>query len=163
MTHAAGCRAAPHSPRLAFTLSYVAPSITHFISLKVSDPINGLSGLRSIANSWRRSFVPVIRMEMVIHVATKVLSAMKPGTDSDEHTTGKPFGAVVAVGSAGVRRGVIVAVRTVGSNPNVHGDLGVHFGSGHENEEPDNSSQGEIFKSIHYCCPHLPRDTPRCF
>jgi hypothetical protein len=128
----------------------VAAPIPHLISLKVSDPINGLSGFRSIANSWRRAFVSVIWMEMVIHVATKVVSAMKPGAHANEHTTGKPFGAVVALGSAGIRRSVILSVRAVGSNSNVHSDLSVHFGSGHHNEEPGKTSQGEIFESIHY-------------
>jgi len=141
---------------LAF--GYVAAPIPHFISLEVGNLIKGLSGFRSIANSWRGAFVSVLWMEMVIHVATEVGSAMKPGADPDEHTTSKPFGTVVAVGSAGVRRGVIVTVRAVGSDPNVNGDLSFHAGSGHHNEEPGNSSQGQIFESIH-CFPHLLRDT----
>jgi hypothetical protein len=45
-----------------------------------------------------------VNIETVIYMAVKVCTAVKPRASTDEDTTVKPFRAVVAVGSTGVRR-----------------------------------------------------------
>jgi hypothetical protein len=51
-----------------------------------------------------------MNIEPVIHVAEKVFRAVKPRAGTNEDTARKPLRSVVAVGSAGIRSVVIVAV-----------------------------------------------------
>src|SRR6267378_4403696 len=63
-------------------------------------------------------------------MAVKVCRAVKPRASTDEDTTGKPFRAVVAGGSTGVRSVVVVAVRACWFGSDVDADLSLCFGSG---------------------------------
>ena len=63
-----------------------------------------------IAIVRQRAFVTTVNIETVIYMAAKVCRAVKPRASTDEGTTDKPFRAVVAVGSTGVRSVVIVAI-----------------------------------------------------
>ena len=56
------------------------------------------------------SVVAMMGIEVVIHVAMKIMGAVKPRAGSEEHASAEPFGAVVPVGRAMVRREVIVAI-----------------------------------------------------
>jgi hypothetical protein len=91
-----------------------------------------LCGLGSLATLWRRAFIAVFRVIIVIYVATEVIAAMKPRTGANEDTTGKPFRTVVAGGSAAIRRGVIVPVRTFRGDSNVNAYPSLYFRSGYQ-------------------------------
>jgi hypothetical protein len=99
-----------------------------------------LCGLGFLATLWRRAFIAVFRMVIIIYVATEVIAAMKPRTGADEDTTGKPFRTVVAGGSAAIRSSVIVPIRTFWGGSDVDADLSLYFGSGHR--ETDCSHTG---------------------
>jgi hypothetical protein len=111
--------------------AYVAATVAHFVSFEVVDFVETLGGFGLLATVWRGAFVSALRIEAVIYVAVEVGRAMKPRADSDEDATGKPFGAVVAVGSTGVRSVIVVAVGTLGGDSDIDGDLSLRLWSGH--------------------------------
>ena len=102
---------APDWHQLAFS-NCVAVSVAHFVSFEVVDLIETLSRLGLIATGRPWAVIAVLRMEMVIYGAVEACRAVKPRASADEDATGKPLGAVVAVGGAIVGRDVIVTVRT---------------------------------------------------
>jgi hypothetical protein len=81
----------------------MAASITHLVSVEV---IKGLVSTLRMGPP-----VAVMWIETVINVAVKVVGAVKPGADSDEHAAVEPLGPVVSVWRAGVRGGILVAIR----------------------------------------------------
>src|ERR1700728_4171238 len=93
-----------------------APSITHFIAFEVFNPVEMLVGIGFFPTNWPRTVVAMFGMEMVIYVAVEACRAVKPRAGANEDATGKPLWAVVAVGSALIRRDVIVAVGTLRSD-----------------------------------------------
>src|ERR1039457_2063289 len=80
-------------------------------------------------------------MKTVIYVALEVVMAMKPRACANEDTACKPFRTVVAVRSTVIRRGVIVAVGTIGCNSNLHSNLSRCFRSGCHHKTSSNSRQ----------------------
>jgi hypothetical protein len=121
-------------------------AITHLVPFEVLDFIEMLPRFWPIANLRHGAFVPMIRVEAVIYVTPKVFVTMKPRANTDENPATKPFRAVVAVRSAGVRRDVIVTVRTHRGRSNANGDLSVHFRSRHGQENSSHRSQSKIFQ-----------------
>jgi hypothetical protein len=119
----------------------MAAPITHFISFEVGNLIDGLRRLRLIARVWCGTFIPVFGVKMIVDVTLEVVRAMKPRASANEDTTRKPFRAVISVWSTTVRSSVIVSIRAVGGGSNVDcdADLGLHFGSGHHQENSGNS------------------------
>jgi hypothetical protein len=95
--------------------------------------IEALSRLGPVAAVWHWSVIAVFRMEAVIYVAVKTLSAMKPWAGANENAARKPLRAVVAVRSAVVGSDVIVTVGAYRRNANVDADgyLSLCFGSGY--------------------------------
>ena len=65
----------------------------------------------------------MIWMEMIIYVAAEVGGAMKPRADANENTARKPLRPIVTVRSTGIRRHVIVTVRTHRGWPDLDGHL----------------------------------------
>jgi hypothetical protein len=139
----------PHRPFLASPRGDVPTTIADFISLKVSNLIDRLRRLGSVANPRHWTFIAVVRMKMVVHVALERVRTMKPRASTDEDTTRKPFWAVVAVRSTAIRSGVIVTVRAVRGDTNVDGDLSLYLRSGRRKEQPSNSREREIPKPVH--------------
>jgi hypothetical protein len=90
-----------------------------------------------------------VNIEMVIYMAVKVSRAVKPRASTDEDTTVKPFRAVVALGSTGVRSKVIVAVRACGFGSDIDADLSIRFGSGRHEENSGDSSSESTIESVH--------------
>jgi hypothetical protein len=109
----------------------MAAPITYFIPFEMGHVLGMRCGLVFVATLWRRASIAVFRVIIVIYVATEVIAAMKPWTGTDEDTTGKPFRTVVAGGSAAIRRGVIVSVRTFGGDSNVNADPSLCIRSGY--------------------------------
>ena len=114
-------------PFLAFVLACMAAPIPHFIPFEMGHVLGMRCGLVFVATLWRRAFIAVFRVIIVIYVAAEVIAAMKPRTGTDENTTGKPFRTVVAGGRAAIRRGVIVPVRTFRGDSNVNADPSLIF------------------------------------
>jgi hypothetical protein len=65
--------------------------------------------------------------------------AMKPRANANEDAAGKPFGAIVAVGSTAIRSGIIIAIGAIGLRTNLHGNLSRCFRSGYHQEASSNS------------------------
>ncbi len=112
-------------------LCYVTAPIAHFTSLEVLNFIETLRRFSMFPNLRHWTFVAMVRMKPVIYMTAEGGRAVKPRASSDENTTCEPFRAVVAVGSTGIRRNVIVSVRAYRGDPNFDGDLSIHCWSGH--------------------------------
>jgi hypothetical protein len=81
-------------------LSYVAAPITHFIAFEVGNRTGTPRWLRSIATVRYWASITTLNIVVVIYVAAKLGVAVKPRTSTNEDTTDKPFGTVIAVRSA---------------------------------------------------------------
>ena len=81
----------------------------------------------------------------------EVIWAMKPWASANENSTRKPFRPVVAVGSAAIRRSVIVTVGAVGrrSNADADADLRPYFGSGRCEANPSHNYERKILQPNH--------------
>jgi len=100
---------------------------------------------RSVAVMWVFTVVAVIRMVMVVNVAMEMLGTVKPWAGTDKDAASKPLGAVVAVGSAAIRRYIVVAVGTNRGYPDADADLGVCPGSTCCNAESSDEDQNDRF------------------
>jgi hypothetical protein len=94
-----------------FGLADVAAAIALLVSGEVA-LIDPLCRIGFLAAARHRALVAIIGMEVSVDVATKAAGAMKPWARADEHVASKPLRAIVAGGSAAIRSGVIVTVRT---------------------------------------------------
>lgn len=118
--------------------SYVAPSISRFVSLEVR-VIDTLGLLGFLATFWRWALISVIWMETVIDVALEATSATKPGASANEAVSIKPFRAVVASGSTAIRSDVIVTLGAVRGFADLDAPSRC-FGSGNGEADSGNSS-----------------------
>jgi len=118
----------------------VTASIPHFIRLEVCDLIEMIFRRGSLPTSRHRAVIAMIRMETIIHMAVEALGAVKPWTSANEDATCKPLRAVVTVWCAGVRRDVVIAVRTYRCDSNVDAHLGLGCGSNYSAAEYSNSN-----------------------
>ena len=75
------------------------------------------------APSRHRSMISVTIIEVMVYMAIKVLMPMKPRSGADEHSTFIPFRTVVAIGSAAIRRHLVIPIRARRLLPNTHGNL----------------------------------------
>jgi len=125
--------------------TYVAASITHFIASEVGNRTGTPCWLRPVATVRHRAPIATLNIVVVIYMTAKLGMAMKPRASTNEDTAGKPFGAVIAVGSAGVRSVVIVAVGAYGSRSDTNDNLSFHFRSGRRQTSSSNSGQGKTF------------------
>ena len=114
---------------LAFGLGCVATSIPFFVSIEVRF-IDTLGRVGFLTTVRHRPLVTMLRMVGVIHLAAESAGTMKPGACADEGIPVKPFGAIVARGSAALGSGVVVTVRTLGGQGDIAADLSVRCGHG---------------------------------
>ena len=112
-------------------------TIPHFISFEVRDLVETAASLRMIAAGRVRAVITVIGVESVIHMAVEPFGAVKPWAHADEDAARKPVRAVIAVGSAIVRRRVVIAVGADRGYADFDSDLSLHFGSGQTATDPD--------------------------
>jgi hypothetical protein len=77
-----------------------------------------------------RAVIAVFGVVVVVDGTAEVLGAVEPGAGSDEDSAGEPLRAVVAVGSAVIGRGSVVAVWALGGYTDGHADLGLGLGRG---------------------------------
>jgi hypothetical protein len=97
-------------------VAYVAMAVARFIPLKV---IELLCSARR-----QRTVVSMVRIEAVVDVAVEAMRAMEPGAGTNEHTAGKPVGAVVAIGRAVIWCIVEISVRAHGWGADTDRNLG---------------------------------------
>jgi hypothetical protein len=96
------------------SVAYVASPIPGLVCLEVVEALR--SALR------HRSSVTVMGIKAVVDVAIKAVMTMKPRTSSEEHSSNKPIGPIVAVGSAVIWGVVEVSVRAHGSRSDIYAD-----------------------------------------
>jgi hypothetical protein len=148
---------------LRFVTTYVAVPVVHFISLEL---LRG-SPLRCwlIANLGLWAVISVLRVKAVIHLALKVVGAMKPRTRANEGAGIKPLRTKVSVGSTVIRGVVIVTVGTIGGGSYIDGDLSRSLESAMCHGEYGNSGYREKLDPVHefssqslgplFSCPNL--------
>jgi hypothetical protein len=104
---------------MTLALDRVTASVPHFVAFEVFNLVETPSRLGLVASVRPRAAIAVVWMEMVIDVTAKTFRAMKPRASANEDATDKPLRAVIAVGSAVVRRDIIIAVGADGRDSNV--------------------------------------------
>jgi hypothetical protein len=130
----------------------MAASITHFISSEVGNPAWALCRHGSIATIRQRASIAAMYVETVVYVTVKIVTSVKPWTRANEDAIRKPFRTVVAEGSAGIRRVVVVAIRAVGSDTDADadGNLSFCFGRGRRSKaDSGKNGHGKTLKSVH--------------
>jgi hypothetical protein len=105
----------------------VAAAIADFVSFEAGDSIKGFRWLGMIAAIGGRAPVTARGVEVVVDMAAEVLRAVKPRAGAYEDAAGEPFGAVVAVGSAGVGSVIVIAIGAIRGNADVNADLSRWF------------------------------------
>jgi hypothetical protein len=106
----------------------VAVAVVHLVSVEVlGGAVPSFAG--PVATIGKITMVAMLWMEVIVYVAAEVGVTMKPWAGTEEDSAGEPFGAVVAVGSALVGRGFVVAVRAGRGWSDVDADLSLGFGS----------------------------------
>ena len=118
----------------------VAVAVPHFVAMEVRG-IDTPSLFRLFAELRYGALIAVGRMEMVVHVAMEVFRSVEPWTDADENTSVEPFRTVIAGRSAGVRRNVIVTVRTVRCDSDLDADLSGRDRGGERESRPQDHWQ----------------------
>jgi hypothetical protein len=117
----------------------MAAPVPHFIS---SEMLAIDMSVRSLSHARKRAPVAMIRTETVIDVAPEMGMAVKPRASSDEYAVVKPFRTVIAVRSTAVRREVVVAIWTGGSDANEHAHPCLSFGGGGREADADTDNCG---------------------
>jgi hypothetical protein len=105
--------------------------------------------LRPVAVMRVFAVVAVIRMVVVVDIALEMLWAVKPWAGADKNAASKPLGTVVAVGSAAIRRGIVVTVGTNRGHTDSDADLGLCSGSTYRNAESGDGDQKGKFYFTH--------------
>jgi hypothetical protein len=104
-------------------LLYVSTAVMHFISTEVVHMIDVIFPSTPFAPLGQVPSVAVMNIEMIIYVAVEVMRAMEPRASANEDAAYKPLRSVVSIGSARIRRVVIVAVRAYRFGSNGDADL----------------------------------------
>jgi hypothetical protein len=89
----------------------VAVSVAYFVPFKVSNAVWAIASCGFFATIREGASVTALGVILIIHVATEMAIAMKPGTRASEYATNEPLRTVVTVGRARIRCVVIVPIR----------------------------------------------------
>ncbi len=108
-------------------MSHVALPVARLIRMEVIERLFPALGNRSV--------VTMMRVIAIVDVAIKAVTAMKPGTGSDEQTAIEPVWPIVAVGRATVRGVVEITVGTVRGHSDV--DANLSWGRGNRGRQTD--------------------------
>ncbi len=82
-------------------------TVARFVALKVRS-VNAFGFVGFFPAFRHRSLVAIVRMKTVVNVAMEIVMTMKPRSGADEDTAAEPFRSVIACGSAGVRRYIVI-------------------------------------------------------
>jgi hypothetical protein len=110
-----------------FAAACVAASVTHLVAVEVLHVIDVMVGMVAVVGIW--AVVAIIGMVVIVDMAVEVFGAVIPRAGTDKDAAAEPLWTVVAVGSAAVGGGVVVAVGTVGRDTDGDADLRVCLGS----------------------------------
>lgn len=99
----------------------VAASVAHLVAVKMFDSIHTVC--RALAVFRKSPVISVMRIEAIIDMTIKAMGPMEPRTCAEEQATVKPFGPVIAVRCACVRRVIEIAVGTNRRRSDLHTDL----------------------------------------
>jgi len=137
---------------LVFAVGCVAASVALFVSFEVV-LIDTLGRLGFLATVWLYAFVAVLWIETVIHVATEIVTAVKPRAGANEHVSAKPFWSVIARRCTVVRSDVIVAVRTFRGYTDLDLDLSLRLRYGCREATSNNCNCHQKSKCTHNFTP----------
>jgi hypothetical protein len=82
---------------------------------------------RLLSAARKRSSITVVRIIAVVDVAVKTVRTMKPGTSPNKHSSSKPIGPIVTVGSTVIGSIVEVPIGAHRGHSNVDGNLGWRY------------------------------------
>jgi hypothetical protein len=133
---------------MAAAMKFVTVLIMHLLTVELP-----ALGSRMLAASWSRTMVSVTIIKGVVYMAMKAVRAVEPGTRTDKNSTREPFGAIVAVGSTGVRRILVVTVRAHRGSTYLNRNLGMRAMAGKAKQA--SSSQSHRSKAFQSCHSHL--------
>jgi hypothetical protein len=129
--------------------AYVAMSVTHLVTMEVFHVLRMKISARGFSTGGVWSVIAMLRVVVIVYVTVEVIWAVKPRTRPDEDTAAEPLRAVVAVGSAVVRRGFVVAIRAHRSRADVDANLGLCLRCGDCETESSHCSCGKKLESVH--------------
>ena len=114
--------------RTSLAMFFVTVAVAHLISVEV---LGGTmpAVMRSVSIMRVFAVVAMIRMIVIVDIAMEVFGAVKPRAGADKDAIGKPLRAVITVGSATVRRHIVITVRASGRDTDADADLGLGSGS----------------------------------
>jgi hypothetical protein len=121
--------------------AYVALSIAGFVRLEVGERLR--PAIR------QRAAVTVARVVAVVDVAVEAARAMEPGSRADEDAADEPVGAVVAIGSAVIRRVIEVTVGAYWRYSDADHNLGGGNGYGRQQRCSGDGNDNERFEKAH--------------
>jgi hypothetical protein len=78
------CKQCLHNPSSASAPAYVAVSISHLISSEMVNLVETPRGVGDFAAVWYWAAITVVNIEMVVDMAAKVVTAVKPRSRSNE-------------------------------------------------------------------------------
>jgi hypothetical protein len=83
----------------------MATRVMHRLAVKFRTPLG-----RVLTARRRRAVIAMAIVERMIDMAVEVIRPVKPRSRADEDTTREPLRAIVAVGSASIRRPLVISV-----------------------------------------------------
>ena len=107
------------------------------------------SRLGPVATVRHGASITMLDIVMVVYMTAKLGMASKPRASTNEDTVREPFRTVIAVGSAGIRSVVIVAVGAYRSSSDANDNLSLRLGSAHREAGSNNSSHSKTFETVH--------------
>jgi len=134
---------------LALLAIRVTAAIANFIAFEMRNLIRTIVGLGFIATIRLRAYITVFRMEAIIHVAAEVIRTMEPRASSNKDPARKPFWPVVAIGSAIIRSGIVIAIGTCRCNADFYGNLSSSFRSGCHHQATCKCRHYNTLESVH--------------
>jgi hypothetical protein len=124
---------------LSLALSGVTATVAHFVAVEVSGRML-MACLGPVARMRHSTVIAVAGVEVVIDMTVEVCGAVEPWTCTEEDAAGKPLRTIVAIGSAAIGSGVVVAVRAVRGDADVDADLSLSFRGGCKESKTSYSS-----------------------
>lgn len=115
---------------VAIGWGFAAAGVVHGLAMEF-----GALRARSFAGSRQGAVIAFANIQRVIDVAVEMVGAVIPRAGADEDAVGEPFGSIIAVGRAGVRRRFIVAVGANRSRSDGDAEVGRPAGNGESRQD----------------------------
>ncbi len=134
----------PEADYLPMSRCLMAMRVVHSFTAKV---LMMLDRMFSSRRKWPMISMAIV--EVMIHVPVEMLRPMEPGSGSDENAACEPLGAIVAIGSAIVRRLLIVPIRTYRRRSDFYRNLRGRFRRRSQEEPCGNRQKTKMFQCFH--------------